>query len=86
MVAPSYEHCLNITTRISFTKRSLFFYLNIYLNNSYLEKLTFSNLRFSESIKFDSKSVFGELQLTQISLNFKNLCCNLKMRGLGVKS
>ena len=30
-------------------------------------------------------SVFGELQLTQISLNFKTSCCNLKIRGLGPK-
>ena len=26
---------------------------------------------------------FGELQLTQISLNFNTSCCNLKIRGLG---
>ena len=28
---------------------------------------------------------FRELQLTQISLNFQNSCCNLKVRGLGAK-
>ena len=28
---------------------------------------------------------FRELQLTQISLNFQNSCCNLKVRGLGEK-
>ena len=35
--------------------------------------------------KFMTRSVFGELQLTQISLNFKSSCCNLKIRGLGAK-
>ena len=30
-------------------------------------------------------SRFGELQLTQMSLNFKTSCCNLKIRGLGAK-
>ena len=28
---------------------------------------------------------FSKLQLTQISLNFKTFCCNLKIRGLGAK-
>ena len=32
-----------------------------------------------------SRSVFGELQLTQMSLNFETSCCNLKTRGLGRK-
>ena len=43
----------------------------------------FSKLRFSKFKKFVFRSVFGELQLTQISLNFKTLCSNLKIRGLG---
>ena len=43
---------------------------------------TFS--KFFESIKFVTRSVFGELQLTQISLNFKT-CCNLKIRDQGAK-
>ena len=34
--------------------------------------------------KFVSRPVFGELQLTQI-LNLKTCCCNLKIRGHGVK-
>ena len=38
--------------------------------------------RFKESV---SKSVFWELQLTQISLNFKNSCSNLKISGLETK-
>ena len=29
--------------------------------------------------------VFGELQLTQLSLNLKTYCCNLKIKGLGAK-
>ena len=32
-----------------------------------------------------TRSVFGELQLRQISLNFRTSCCNLKIRGLGAK-
>ena len=28
---------------------------------------------------------FGELQLMRVSLSFKTSCCNLKIRGLGVK-
>ena len=42
----------------------------------------FPKLRFSGLIKFFPSSVFGELQLTQISLNFKTSCCNLKIRSL----
>ena len=55
---------------------------NIYLKPT-IE--TFSKLRFSGFIKFLNRSVFGELQLTQISLNFKTCCCNLKIRGLWAK-
>ena len=50
-----------------------------------LEKLTFSKLWFFKFEKFDPRSVFGELQLTQISLNFQTSCCNLKIRGRGAK-
>ena len=42
-------------------------------------------LRFSKFKKFASTSAFGELQLTQISLNFQTSCCNLKIGGLGTK-
>ena len=45
---------------------------------------TFSKLRFS-AFKSITRSIFRELQLTQISLNFKTSCCNLKIRGLGVR-
>ena len=46
---------------------------------------TFSKLRFSGFKKFVTRSVFGELRLTQISLNFKTSCCNLKIKSLGTK-
>ena len=46
---------------------------------------TFSKLRFSGFKKFVTRSVFEELQLTQISLNFKTSYCDLKIRGLGPK-
>ena len=55
------------------------------LKSYYLEKLTFSKPRFSTFKKLVTRSVFGELQLTQISLNFKTSCCNLKIRGPGAK-
>ena len=35
--------------------------------------------------KFVTRSVSGELRLTQISSNFKTSYCNLKIRGLGAK-
>ena len=44
---------------------------NIYLKVTMeMEKLTFSKLQFSKSKKFVNGSVFGELQLKQISLTF----------------
>ena len=52
---------------------------NIY----YWEKLTFSKLPFSKFKQLVTRSVFRELQLTQMSLNVKSSCCNLKIRGLG---
>ena len=45
----------------------------------------FSKLQFSGFKKFVTRSVFGELQLMQISLNFKTSCCNVRTRGLGAK-
>ena len=35
--------------------------------------------------KIVTKSVFGEYQLTQISLNFQSSFCNLKIGGLDAK-
>ena len=52
-------------------------------NSSYWGKLTCS---FFLLKKFVSRSIFGELLLMQLSLNFKTLCCNLKIRGLVAKS
>ena len=48
-------------------------------------KLTLSKLQFPKFKKFISRSVFWELQLAQISLNFKTACWNLKIISLGAK-
>ena len=58
---------------------------NIYLKVTIELLPTFSKLRFSKFMKFVSRSVFLELQLTQVSLNFKTSCSNLKIRGLEAK-
>ena len=42
---------------------------------------TFSNFLLSWFKKFVTRSVFGEFQLTQMSLKFKSSCSNLKIRG-----
>ena len=57
------------------------------MSNIYLKVTikTFSKLRFSGFKKFVPSSVFQEVQLTQMLLNFKTSCCNLKIRGLGAK-
>ena len=57
------------------------------MSNIYLKVTveTFSKLLFSGFKKFITRSVFGELQLTKISLDFKTSCCNLKIKGLGAK-
>ena len=45
-----------------------------------------SNIYLKVTIKKSvTRSVFGELQLRQISLNFRTSCCNVKIRGLGAK-
>ena len=59
--------------------------INIYLKVTIEKKPTFLKLRLSKSKKFISRSVFGEFQLTQILLNFKTPCRNLKFRGLEAK-
>ena len=58
--------------------KTLYIYLKVTIE-------TFSKLRFSEFKNFIARTVFGELQLTQISLNFKTSCCNLEISGLGAK-
>ena len=58
------------------------------MSNIYLEvaiEKNFSKLRFSKFKKCVSRSIFGQLQLIQISLNFKTSCCSLEIRGLGAK-
>ena len=56
--------------------------LNIFLKDT-IE--TFSKLRFSGFKKFVTRSIFGELQFTQISLNLQTSRCNLKIGSLGAK-
>ena len=46
---------------------------------------TFSKFRLFGFKKFATRLVFGQFQLTQMSLNFKTSCCNLEIRGLGAK-
>ena len=57
------------------------------MSNIYLKVTieTFSKLRLLKVKEVVSGSVFRELQLTQISLNFKTSCCNIKIRVLGAK-
>ena len=50
------------------------------------KNLTFSILQLFKFKKFVSRPVFGQLQLTQMSLNFKTSSCNLKIRGLEKKA
>ena len=45
--------------------------LNIYLKVT-IEKIDVLKLRFSKFKKFVTRSAFGELQFTQISLNFES--------------
>ena len=57
------------------------------MSNIYLKITieTFSKFRFYGFKIFVTRSVFGELQSTQISWNFKTSCCNLKISSLGAK-
>ena len=50
------------------------------LKSYYWEKMTFSKLRFFKFKRFVSRLVFWELQLKQISLNFKTSCCNFVLQ------
>ena len=51
---------------------------NIYLKVTIEKNYRFQNFDFVDSKKLITMPVFGELQLTQISLNIKTSCCNLK--------
>ena len=60
--------------------------LNIYLKVTIEKKgYRYPKLQFSKFKKFVSRSVFGELQLTQILQNFQTSSHNLKIRSLGAK-
>ena len=56
------------------------------MSNIYLQVTieTFPKLRFF-GFNTCHQFSFGELQLTQISLNFKTSCCDLKISHLGAK-
>ena len=58
---------------------------NIYLKATIEKKRRSQNFQFSKFKKIIFRSVFGELQLTQISSDFKNSCCNLNIGSLGAK-
>ena len=58
---------------------------NIYLKLTIEKKLTFSKSQFSKFKKFVTRRIFGEIKLTHISLNFKTLYYDFKIRGLGAK-
>ena len=59
---------------------------NIYLKVTVEKKSSgYPKLQFSKFSRFVSRSIFGELQLTQIQPNFQTSSCNLKIRDLGAK-
>ena len=61
--------------------------LSKWTSNIYLKVTTetFSKLRFSGFKKFVNRSVFGELQLTKMSLNIKTSNWNVQIRDLRAK-
>ena len=64
---------------------STFFQPICFLPIRYWEKVMYLKVHLYKFRNFVSKSAFGELQLTQISLNFLTSCCNLKIKGLWAK-
>ena len=70
--------------RLFSTYRNIKYLLKSY-NVYYWEQLVTFKLQLSKSFKNVTRSVFRELQLARISLNFKISCCNLKIRSLGSK-
>ena len=58
---------------------------NIYLKVSIEKNWSSQNFDVLSLKNLPPSKFFGELQLMQISLNFKTSCCNLKIRGLGAK-
>ena len=58
---------------------------NMYLKVTIKEKNWRSQNFDFLGLKICHQVSFGELQLTKISLNFQNSCCNLKIKVLGAK-
>ena len=56
---------------------------NICLKVTIEDVQSISKLRRFGFKNFVTRAVFGELQLTQIPLNFKTSCCNLAIRDMG---
>ena len=54
----------------------------IQLKNKKIKKRSKQVIKVTE---FVTRSVFGDLQPMQISLNFQTSCCNLKISGLRAK-
>ena len=90
----SFNGCLewmffNSTKEINWLRKEINSLLSKGMPNIYLkvthEKSPRSQKSHFLSLKSSLQPVFWELQLTQISLNFKTSCCNLKIRGLGTK-
>ena len=59
-------------------------FLSKVMSNIYSKVATEKKLTFSKKI-YHQVSFCHQLQLTQISLNFKTSCCNLKIRNLVAK-
>ena len=59
-----------------------FVWLHLYIVSTEKNWCSQNFPRFFKLEKFIPRSVFGKLQLIQISLNFITSCCNLKSRGL----
>ena len=59
--------------------------LNIYLNISFRENLTFPKFRFSKLKKLFSWSVIGELQLLQIAIEFQTFLLQMESQMSGSK-
>ena len=80
-------HVLNSVKEINRLRKEINRLLSKGTSNIYLKVTieTFSKLRFFGFKKFVNWSVFGELQLTQMSLNLKTSCFILKIRGLEAK-
>ena len=78
------RHSQVIMFRWTRTYKEIFKSALVYLKKLLLTKTeVLKTSIFSKLKKIVTRSVYGELQLTQIPLNFKILVCNLKNKGLG---